>query len=353
MLKDYIDYSGLACLSLPQEVGHDISDVVANHIMDLYSSNQPEDLGLGFISPREKQLHLALGPDFELEIDQSPSLLASSSSNSNSNPRNPSNSTTGFVCWKTSPLLVQWLLYSEICPFKTLFFLRPEKAKLKSVKSRQNRKATNTKFIDVSLDQPRITIVELGSGVSGILGSTIGTLPSTLHFIATDHQQSILKLLRSNIQQNVTGRYTSTTMETKVIPEKARSAPGSGVSAIDVVEYDWEDDSVDPVHEIKDTLLQGQFPDLIMACDTIYNEYLIPFFTDSLLRLMGGTTVAILALQLRDSDMVEAFVNCLVEKGGEAGVEVYYVKDEFLSDELKRGFVVYYLERKEVDQDAL
>ncbi|RCK67610.1 Ribosomal lysine N-methyltransferase 5 [Candida viswanathii] len=191
-------------------------------------------------------------------------------------------STTGFVCWDASIYFADWLLASPVCP------------------------------VTLSKD---FTVLELGSGVGGIVACALQDKVG--RYVATD-QKHLLELLEENIVNNT--------------PRKN----------YDVVEFDWEDIECG-LEALKELGVDGESVDVVVACDTIYNEYLIPYFLNAMKSVMSGSTVAIVCLQLRDSITFEHFVHTII---GDEELELSNVPGRLLSAELNNGFVVYALTKK-------
>lgn len=171
-----------------------------------------------------------------------------------------------------------------------------------------------------------VSVVELGSGVSGIIASVLG--PSTKSYVCTD-QKHILKLLKKNFANNVvSNKFRSTTV------------PNTGVEGsecqIEVIELDWEtpEDGLQTYQQ-----LVGHLPDLIIACDTVYNDFLIQPFLNCCASLLTPTNALLLSLQLRDEGVMEQFLQLVCD----AGLHLYYVPPALLSQDLLHGFVVYYI----------
>ncbi|WEJ95275.1 Ribosomal protein lysine methyltransferase [Yamadazyma tenuis] len=161
----------------------------------------------------------------------------------------------------------------------------------------------------------QLDVLELGAGVGGICGSVLG--PHSKRYVCSD-QKLLLKLLRVNLEQN---------------------APQTDIG---VVELDWEylPQGLENYYTATEP---GNTPDLVLACDTIYNEYLIPFFLRALDSVMSHQTVCIVAVQMRDDITLEAFVSQTVEME----FDLYTVRQEDLSDQLSRGYVVYGITRSQ------
>ncbi|ANB10995.1 Rkm5p [Sugiyamaella lignohabitans] len=264
-------------------------DSLYDHVYELIVSragSSQSELGLGYVS-RTDLVEISVG-DQELEIKQSLSMLNSSQESS----------TTGAVIWKVSPLFADWLL-------------------------------TETSLFNKTIVNSSQTVVELGTGVAGIVAATLGQKVG--RYIATD-QEHILKLLSYNIENN--------TASSK-ISSKKRVKAAAVPSQISVCEYDWE--HLETFGNFKDGIEGLGSNGTIIACDTIYNDYLIPHFVNALLtvaKTMGPEHNIIIAQQLRTHEILEASLSQLLE----AGFNVWSVPDELLSKKLRNGFAVHYLQ---------
>lgn len=231
----------------------------------------------------------------EISVVQSMSLL---------NSRTES-STTGAMLWRVSVVFAEWF-YQH--------FYYPSKSKLL---------------------EDRFDVIELGCGAAALLPIALGSSPRIKTYIATD-QPHIARLAQHNVQRHYT--------ETLGI-----SAPDN----IHVVDYDWEeaeqdcsnianllkkskDDGEDEAKERDNGLL-------VLACDTIYNEYLISHFLDALIRacqLSNNQPAHVLvAQQVRDPVIMESFLTQFVEC---PQFKVWSIPDSCLSAEFKHGFVLHY-----------
>ncbi|KAF3992445.1 hypothetical protein FT663_00725 [Candidozyma haemuli var. vulneris] len=261
-------------------------DDIDDHVYDIHITHRPPDAqNLGYVDKSTDTLHLSLPTSGdELTITQSRSSLSGQESSS-----------TGFVCWQSVKYLADWILGDPKCPFYSYF-----------------------------KGDPQLAVLELGAGVGAVLASLLG--PRSRVYVATD-QKHILKLMKQNFLQNVSSsRWSSKTLEWSQTAAKAQ---------IEVVEYDWENHGdVEKVLE-----LMNSTPDLIIATDTIYNEYLVPYFVGALAASMGTTTGALVTVQLRDESITARFVEELAAQK----LQLYTIKEELLSPELISGFAVYYI----------
>ncbi|CAN3373712.1 hypothetical protein DIURU_005515 [Diutina rugosa] len=187
-------------------------------------------------------------------------------------------SSTGFICWKASVNLVDWWSDGPLSQLLTADTM----------------------------------VVELGAGVGGILASQLAR--KCRSYVATD-QKSILKLLQANLREN-------------------------GASAqVKVAEFDWEyvEHGVYSVREVESDPI-----DVVLASDTIYNEYLVPHFIEAAHAILRPQGVAVVAVPLRHPELIDCFVAEAIERNR---FVVRAVPSQKLSEALRRGYVVYVMER--------
>lgn len=176
-------------------------------------------------------------------------------------------------------------------------------------------------------------MIELGCGISGLVALTLA--PLVRKYVATD-QEYVRRFFRQNVDEN---RPTSAR---KGSSKKTRGGGGGNVKRgkeypnassnsninIEFIPLDWELDV--PRNETlhaDDTTSEAGF-DLVISCDCIYNEALIPSFVRTcadvcLLRSTANTsntnekeqeeekktpTIAIIAQQQRSPDVFEAWL---------------------------------------------
>lgn len=261
------------------------------HVFELFTIRaENESENLGFVDRSNQELNVLLdNAGVDLTIRQSLTSLSSTKQTSS----------TGFVCWKTTLWLTDWMLGSITCPLYPIF-----------------------------QEKNDLVVLELGAGIAGICASTLG--PKCSRYIATD-QKHILKLLRENFERNTNPHkyvWSSNTRSSKKNDDRA---------VIDIVEYDWEylEDGLQNY-----TMLETpRMPDLIIACDTIYNEYLIPHFVAACKQLMDKSTTVLIGLQLREPDVIEHFIQELLDQE----LQVFSVPTELLGEKLIHGFAVYFI----------
>ncbi|KAK9382219.1 uncharacterized protein V2V93DRAFT_366754 [Kockiozyma suomiensis] len=289
----------------------------------------------------------------EFSLHQSLELLHSSKENS----------TTGAILWRVSPFFAEWVLTPGTVFYPLFTRLRHETEQLR--------------------------IIEIGAGVGGVLtcalslpffASTSDSKCSGGLYVATD-QLHILPFLRKNIAYNMhvsqeaiaqalpdhrraekAPSYTSLTIakqETKESPhpidrrtkQKSKSPSigsrknsdrevAAATAQIEVLELDWERAKQD-IKYVKDTLSVQDF-DIVIACDTIYNDFLITPFVNTLSLLASDRTHILVGVQMRAHDVLEAFLKEVFKVGG---LQVWYVKAEYLSRNLRDGFAIYYLRK--------
>ncbi|OBT78936.1 hypothetical protein VF21_02846 [Pseudogymnoascus sp. 05NY08] len=210
----------------------------------LFSQPIPSQ-SLGFVDQSATSIDLTIAGR-DLTIHQSPTILSSTRGGG----------TTGAVLWKITPLVASWLS-SPSNPFTTH-----------------------------SIFTPSSTLLELGSGISGVIALALS--PSVGSYTLTD-QSYVLKLLRQNISSNLPSltRKTKSSNNNSSSKSKAKSKAkrgatqaaaveggeagdgGEGDSNIQIKTLDWETD------EVAGLLPGGGSFDAVIACDCIYNDALI------------------------------------------------------------------------------
>jgi len=189
------------------------------------------------------------------------------------------------------------------------------------------------------------TILELGCGISGVIGLTLGPLVES--YILTD-QEYVMKYLTQNLAEN----QPETSSGSKSRKSTSRSKKGSTVpnpsaafSNIVAKPLDWETDEITPSLTGQGTKVSF---DAVIACDCIYNDALIKPLVDTCrdlckLRMTDSTeketpTICIVAQQLRSAEVfegwLEEFYKCF---------RVWRLPDEQLIDGLRSdsGFVIH------------
>jgi predicted nicotinamide N-methyase len=256
---------------------------------DLFA--QPPNSGdLGMIDPKAASVDLTIqGRDFTLT--QSPGLLQS----------NREGGTTGAAIWATSVRFAQWISSPDNVLFKH------------------------------GLLGTSSSVLELGSGISGLVGCVLA--PQVQHVILTD-QQYTLKLLKDNVNANVTANTSKGKGRTK------RTNQDHSGANIAVESLDWETDAIAPFLA-NNGLTTGA--DVVLACDCIYNYALIEPFTQAcadvcrVRQQSSGTdestpTVCVVAQHLRQPDVFEEWAEIWMRK-----FHTWRIPTEMLGEALGEG----------------
>ena len=284
-------------------LGEDVSDPEEESFF-LFTQEIPSQ-DLGFVDAKAMSLEITVcGRD--LDIRQSPTLLSS----------NRNGGTTGAVVWKITPLFAQWIASDS-----------------------------NILFRSSVLDE-RSLVLELGTGISGILAITLAPRIGT--YVATD-QEYVFKLLKANIEDNsLEGKGSGSSVakyQGKGHVHKNNACVGS---KIEVLALDWESCMVSslPTTIATSSAEVSQAIDAVLACDCIYNESLIiPFVRTcaDICQLNNACsakkpTLCIVAQQLRSDLIFEAWLKAFHNL-----FRVWRIPDDLLIDGLKggSGFVVH------------
>jgi len=215
------------------------------------------------------------------------------------------------VVWKITPLIAAWLSSSSNFLFK--------------------HEVLNSDS----------TILELGCGISGIIGLVVA--PRVKAYVVTD-QDYVMKLLKLNISENQPDT-TSSSKGRKSSAKSKNSAPAPlKASNIIAQPLDWETDEVTP--SLTGSASSQSF-DVVVACDCIYNDALINPLVQTCvdvckLRALdtekSEPSVCVVAQQLRSNEVFEGWLKAFHES-----FRVWRVPDELLSDGMKSssGFVVH------------
>ncbi|KAK0102948.1 hypothetical protein ONS95_000858 [Cadophora gregata] len=281
-------------------LGEEIDDPETESFL-LFSQSIPSQ-NLGFVDSKATLLELTIG-DRDLSINQSPTILSS----------NRGGGTTGAVIWKITPLLARWIT------------------------------STNILFRLGILDCES-TVLELGCGISGIIGLSLGPLIKS--YVLTD-QDYVMKLLNQNLTQNRQETSTVNKGRKSLSKPKRGSVPTNPLQAtsnITARPLDWETDEVTASLTGSDS---NKSFDAVIACDCIYNDTLIRPLVQTCVDacklrvaddLEKSPSVCIVAQQLRSSEVFEGWL-----KEFHILFRVWRVPDEELIDGLKSdsGFVVH------------
>jgi len=218
------------------------------------------------------------------------------------------------VVWKITPLVAEWIA-----------------------------SPSNLFFQQGLLDSSSL-VLELGCGISGIIGLTLSKLVES--YVLTD-QDYVMKLLNKNLEENQQETTSSSRKGRKSIAKPKRgSAPvavAADTSNVTARPLDWETDEVTSSLTGSDS--RHSF-DAVIACDCIYNDALISPLVQTCvdackLRVpdgVGNPTACIVAQQLRSAEVLEEWM-----KAFHKAFRVWRIPDEKLIDGLKSdsGFVVH------------
>lgn len=241
----------------------------------------------------------------DLTIHQSPGLLRS----------NRSTGTTGAVVWEVTPIFAEWIA------------------------------SPSNIFFKHGVLGPSAEVIELGSGIAGIVGLVLA--PLVRRFIFTD-QEYVLKTLRLNIEEN-TIRSPPHIKDRKQNRNKEHKQVSSADSHVDVIPLDWEASEVQ--HFLRTVGYntsdgEGASVSVILAIDCVFNESLVKPLADTCRTICGnglrqeGTepTICVFAQQLRSSDVFEFWLQTMMQD-----FVVWRMPDGALSQGLaeQSGFVVH------------
>lgn len=169
------------------------------------------------------------------------------------------------VVWKVTPLFASWIT-SPLNP-----------------------------LVKHELINAKTTVLELGSGISGIIALALSPLVGS--YTLTD-QSYVFKLLRQNLDGN---KSISSSSRPRKSGSKSKKHEKDIQRNIQLQSLDWQTDSA--------ASLPGSY-DLIIACDCIYNDALITPLVSTLvdaakLRNDGDKTIVIIGQQRRSSEVFE------------------------------------------------
>lgn len=216
-------------------------------------------------------------------------------------------------------------------------------------------------FFRAGVLEPASVVLELGCGVSALVGLAVG--PLVARYVLSD-QPYVARLVAQNLEQNRSAS-AATTRPARAATGKARkrrgggggggrdngsirngTAPGAGESNLSFSPLDWELDT--PTAALAGGGGVASF-DFLVACDCIYNLALVPHFTQTcadLCRLRasdgrseGRPCVCVVAQQLRDPEVFEAWLRESLARG----FRVWRIPDRELPQALRSssGFVVH------------
>jgi Lysine methyltransferase len=223
-------------------------------------------------------------------IQQSPGLLQS----------NRDAGTTGAVLWKITPHVANWL------------------------------SSTNNFLWKQGWLQSGSTIVEVGCGISGLIALAMSPLLSSGCYILTD-QAYVMKILQHNVTTN------------QPCQPSGRGSRQRQRLQVQTLALDWETDAVSNITSLLGKPGKERKIDLILACDCIYNEYLIkPFVSTcaSLCALRSGgskNTAFLIAQQLRSEEVLQLWLEEML-----SSFHVFRIPASLLPDDLGRGYVIHF-----------
>lgn len=221
--------------------------------------------------------------------------------------------------------------------------------------------APKNPFFAASILTQTVTVVELGCGISGLVALALA--PRVSHYIATD-QEYVRKIFKQNIDENV--RSQQQQQQPKKRKPKAENSTTTSSSNITFTPLDWE---VDNPSTLKHTIPNNNTSeasdpgfDLLISCDCIYNEALVPAFVRTcadICRLrpvyQANTnldeekedtkrpTVCVIAQQQRSPDVFETWLRETLRV-----FDVWRLSDEVLGEGLRdgTGYIVHALALK-------
>ena len=252
----------------------------------VFSEDIPSE-SLGFVDSTAASIDIAVGSR-EFTITQSPGLLRSS----------VDGGTTGAVLWKVTPLVAAWLV------------------------NKDNFLWQNSILTDEA------TIVELGCGISGLIGLSMA--PLLARYILTD-QSYVVKHLKHNIAANAPLTLFGVARKGE---SRAKFRPRR---VLDILTLDWETDSA---INIRNALEDRGDVTMLVACDCIYNDFLIKPFVQMCLEICAlhsqgqsqAPTIILVAQQLRSDEIFLEWLRVMT-----ATFHVWRVPDNCLSKELQSG----------------
>lgn len=194
------------------------------------------------------------------------------------------------------------------------------------------------------------TVLELGCGVSALVGLALGPLVS--RYVLSD-QPYVARFVEQNLGQNQTAPAPAARPSGRRAKGKAASAATPGTARGGSIAFhplDWEADT--PTRSLTGREDTRSF-DLVLGCDCVYNEALIPPFVQTCLdvcrlRSADGSPegeaprrpcVCLVAQMLRDPEIFGAWLEEFCGKGFRA----WRVPDGELPEGLRSsdGFVVH------------
>lgn len=309
----------------------------------LFSQSIPSQNELGIIDPKASSLELTVNGR-DLTVTQSPSVLSSNRAGGTTGagtysfPRHPpptraasviyrphADAISSAVVWKVTPMFASWLASPTNILFRTGVLCASS------------------------------TVLELGCGVSALVGLALG--PMVARYVLSD-QPYVARFVEQNLEQNQRHPPAKSAGKARGRGNKASGASGSSSSSgagaggsIAFHPLDWESDT--PTAELTGRGAAARSFDLVLGCDCVYNEALVPPFAQTCLdacRLRsaedGGADeqsqppcVCLVAQQLRDPEIFEAWLREFCARG----FRVWRIPDSELPEGLRgdMGFVIH------------
>jgi hypothetical protein len=157
-------------------------------------------------------------------------------------------------------------------------------------------------------------VMELGSGVSGILAMSVSRRIAQ-YFISD--QSYVMKLLKQNLEQNGFAPHKETGSNTKAANKKYSPKEGTeNRRKIQMLTLDWELHSLQGLPDLLDHANQEDGVDAVLACDCIFNDALIEPFVNTCVEICKlrspkssrAATVCIIAQQKRDPEVFQSWL---------------------------------------------
>lgn len=186
--------------------------------------------------------------------------------------------------------------------------------------------------------------LELGAGVSGIVAVALG--PQVKRYIATD-QDYVLRILKQNILENLPSDPLRTAKKGATRSKRPQPSPQRAFPSIETLQLDWELDSVATLpHLLGQDANHPDGVDIVMACDTIYNDMLIEPFNNICAQICSlrparpeeRPTLCVIAQQLRSPEIFESWLKSFHRR-----FHVWQIPEEHLTPSLRQsaGFIVH------------
>ncbi|RPA87552.1 hypothetical protein BJ508DRAFT_300808 [Ascobolus immersus RN42] len=264
------------------QIGYRVEDI-DEEFYNILTTERPPPASLGFIVSKDDKLPVTVGP-FELEVHQSKGLLNSKHEEG----------TTGAVVWRLSIPLAEFLL--------------------------ENFSSSNA-FLNSNS-----TVLELGSGSSGVMALTVGR--KVKRWIASDIDAIYRPLIR-NLSENLgdewsekDGMFTQTGGKKPKGKKKVNTSTSSPTeSSIEVVVINWEQTDLRSNSVFRSgTGGVNMKIDMIVCTDCVYNIALIKPLIDTMVEASrltheahGVYPLVLVAQEVRADDVLEAFLTTFAE----------------------------------------